>query len=156
MVETDRLTSQEIRALRAAGLRPKRTSERDLLAESRKRLERILESSLTVESVSELLRLPVQDIREFIEAKKLYAIQGRGQLRLPRFQFHNESLVSCFDQVAPFIPAHWNPIDVENWFNLPDPDLYADEEQEITLSPKTWLLDGRSPEPIIFVLRLID
>ncbi len=156
MAETDQLTSQEIRALRDAGLRLERTSGRDLLAESRKRIERIIESSLTIESASELLRLPVQDVCELVEAKKLYAIQDTGQLRLPRFQFHNELLVTCFDQIAPLIPVHWNPIDVENWFNLPDPDLYIDEEQETTLSPRAWLLDGRSPEPIIAVLRLID
>lgn len=34
-------------------------------------------------------------------------------------------------------------------FVLPWADLVVDEEREIVVSPRTWLLEGRDPRPVI-------
>jgi hypothetical protein len=41
-------------------------------------------------------------------------------------------------------PVH--PVTILNWFALPNPDLYLDEEEARPVSPRHWLLSGGDAE----------
>jgi hypothetical protein len=142
----------EVAALRRGGvdLSPPKPEEPDPLARSVARYAAMLATSYTTYEVARMLGKTEGRIRQRVAGKTLYGLQtaGRGH-RLPAFQFEGGGEVPNIGKVIRVLPEDLHPVEVLNWFTLPNPDLYLDEEEEHPVSPKEWLLSGGGPEVLI-------
>jgi hypothetical protein len=75
-----------------------------------------------------------------------------GSWRLPRFQFERRAVIPGLAQVLKALPADLLPLDVVDWFALPDADLQL-ESDVAPLSPREWLLSGRPVEKVVNLAR---
>lgn len=51
-------------------------------------------------------------------------------------------------EIIAALPQALNPLDVAQWFLAPDPDLEI-AGQDIPLSPRDWLLRGKSVDTVV-------
>jgi hypothetical protein len=82
-------------------------------------------------------------VRQLLAARKIYGLQVHGAWKIPLFQFVDDGLLPGLEEVVPALSRDLHPIGVYHWFNTPNPDL-APEELGRELSPREWLLTGRS------------
>lgn len=109
----------------------------------------MLASSYTTSEVARLLEVSEGRVRQRISEGTLYGVKlGRGH-RLPSFQFAGGREVPGIGDVLRVIDRGLHPVGVENWFTLPNPDLYLDEEEERPVSPKEWLLAGKGSKTLV-------
>lgn len=151
--EPDReFSSEEVAALGRGGvdLSSLKSSELDPLARTAARYTAMLATSYTTSEVAQMLGKTEGRVRQRVAEKTLYGLQvaGRGH-RLPAFQFEGGGEVPNIGKVMRVLPEDLHPVEVLNWFTLPNADLYLDEEEEHPISPKEWLLSGGSPEVLI-------
>jgi hypothetical protein len=139
----------EIDALRSVGLSTERwkTGERtDPLAQSIADYMALLDTSLTTSQAAKYLKVDPSRIRQRVRAGSLYGIEYDGEKRLPRFQFERRKILPGLAE----LPAYLSPIDVAEWFLSPNPDLEVEEQP---VSPRQWLLGGRSVERVVSLAR---
>lgn len=139
------LTAAEQAVLEAGGLRLKRTSGRDLVAETTVKFAAIVERSLTAEQVAERINMTSSRVRQLIATRELYSFRLDGKRLVPDFQIRNRKLIPNIGEVNQAIPEAMHPVGVYNWFHLENADLSIDEDQETLLSPLDWLAEGRDP-----------
>jgi hypothetical protein len=107
----------------------------------------LLQTGLTVAQSALRLKIPIHQVRKRLQAKTLIAIgEGRGQ-RLPAFQFTEEGVVPGWATVAQKLVGEYSIVAVEQWLLQPHPDLVIGED-EISVCPRSWLLDGRDPQAV--------
>lgn len=83
-----------------------------------------------------------------------YAVRVRGgERRLPRFQFSEEGAISGMEEVMREVPKGAHPVALQNFFLSPNPDLRLDAEEEVSISPRDWLLSGGNPEALVCLAR---
>ncbi|MCP3959443.1 MAG: hypothetical protein GY719_16460 [bacterium] len=82
-------------------------------------------------------------------ARTLFGFRQDGSWWIPDFQFEGDRTVPGAERVLPQIQPSISPVAVARWFLTPWADLVVDEDREIVVSPKTWLLEGRDPAPVI-------
>ncbi|MGI9121823.1 MAG: hypothetical protein ACR2FR_02915 [Rubrobacter sp.] len=82
-----------------------------------------------------------------------FADVGTEKNRLFAFQFEGGKEVPGIAEVLAHMDRSVHPVAVLNWFVLPNPDLYLDEEETGPVSPRHWLLSGSDPE---FLARLVE
>ena len=147
----DDLSAAEVAALRSVGafkdegpVRP----ENDPLIRSQAEYMALLEESLSATEAAKLLHVDVSRIRQRLRERSLYGIEHEGAWRLPRFQFERRLVIPGLAQVLKALPADLFPLDVVDWFVLPDSDLQLDSDAE-PLSPREWLISGRPAEPVV-------
>jgi hypothetical protein len=79
-------------------------------------------------------------------------LEYEGSWRLPRFQFARRLVIPGLAQVLQALPSDLFPLDVVDWFLLPDPELQSDSDAS-PLSPREWLLSGRAIETVAKLAR---
>ncbi len=147
------LSRTEIEALRSVGLSTERwkTGERtDPLAQSIADYMALLDTSLTTSQAAKYLKVDPSRIRQRVRAGSLYGVEYDGEKRLPRFQFERRHILPGLAEVLAELPANLSPIDVAEWFLSPNPDLEVEEQP---VSPREWLLSGRSVEHVVSLAR---
>ncbi len=112
-------------------------------------LRELREQSLSTTEAAARLGVNSSRIRQRLLARTLYGFKDGGSWRVPEFQFDGDHLVSGVESVFPEIRSSVSPITVARWFVLPWEDLVVDEDREIVVSPRAWLLEGRDPAPVI-------
>ncbi len=147
------LTAQEQAVLHEGGLRLKRSSGRDLVAEGAVRFAALVERSLSAEEVAKRLKVTPGRVHQMISNRELYSFRLDGKRLVPEFQFANGKLIPNIAQVNKVLPDTMHPLGVFNFLHLENTDLYIDEEQEELLSPIAWLAEGRDPERVIFMAK---
>jgi hypothetical protein len=145
------LSRQEVAALGRGGLdlSPPEPGEPDPLARTAARYAALLATSYTTSEVARMLGRTEGRIRQRISDGTLYGLEtwGRGH-RLPAFQFEGGEEVPNVGKVLKSLGRDPHPVEVENWFTLPNPDLYLGREEDRPVSPKEWLLSGGGPEAL--------
>jgi hypothetical protein len=149
------LTAAETAALHAVGAfkgdTPIRT-DNDPLIRSQAQYMALLEESLSATQASKLLNVDVSRIRQRLRERSLFGLEQEGAWRLPRFQFERRRVIPGLVQVLKALPEDLFPLDVVDWFVLPDSDLQL-EGDPAPLSPREWLLSGRPVEPVLALAR---
>ncbi len=112
-------------------------------------LMELQEQSLSTAEAAARLGVNSSRIRQRLLARTLYGFKDHSSWRIPEFQFEGDHLVPGVESVFPEIRLSASPVTVARWFVLPWEDLVVDEERETVVSPKTWLLQGRDPAPVI-------
>lgn len=150
------LTGAEAEVLSRGGLDPSRPSSGfsgGQLARTVAKRAAMLASSLTVSEAAGLLGVSESRIRQRIGDGTLYAVRAFKEQRLPRFQFADGGEVPNSGEVLREVREGVHPVSVENWFTLPNPDLYLDEDEAEPVSPRDWLRSGGSPEAVVPLAR---
>ena len=149
------LSVSEATALRSVGAYPDVTPVgvgNDPLLQCQAQYMALLEESLSAADAAELLHVDVSRIRQRLRERSLFGIDHEGSWRLPRFQFGHRLVIPGLARVLKALPADLFPLDVVDWFALPDPDLQLNGDAA-PLSPREWLMSGRPAEPVIELAR---
>ena len=145
----------EAEALRSVGAYKDEASlrvENDPLIKSQAQYMALLEDSLSAAEAAKLLRVDVSRVRQRLRERSLFGIEYEGSWRLPRFQFERRLVIPRLAQVLKSLPPDLFPLDIVDWFVLPDPDLQLDSDAA-PLSPREWLQSGRPVEAIVTLAR---
>ena len=67
--------------------------------------------------------------------------------KIPIFQLEDGRLLPGLEEILAALPEELHPIAVCNWFMTPNVDLVP-KDLEHPLSPREWLLAGRSPKTV--------
>jgi hypothetical protein len=94
----------------------------------------------------------VSRVRQRLRERSLFGLEYEGSWRLPRFQFERRLVIPGLAQVLKALPSDLFPLDVVDWFLLPDPELQSDSDPS-PLSPREWLLSGRAIEIVARLAR---
>lgn len=145
------LSAAEAEALRGIGAFKDNTPidpDNDPLIRSQAQYIAVLEESLSAAEAAKLLRVDVSRVRQRLREHSLFGIEHEGTWRLPRFQFERRFVIPGLAPVLKALPVDLFPLDVVDWFVLPDPDLQLDSDAR-PLSPREWLLAGRPVEAVV-------
>jgi len=149
------LTAAEIAALRSVGAfkdeAPVRADD-DPFIRSQAEYMALLEESLSAAEAAKLLHVDVSRVRQRLRERSLFGLEHEGSWRLPRFQFERRLVIPGLAKVLKALPPDLFPLDVVDWFLLPDPDLQLDSDPA-PLSPRQWLMSGRSVETVATLAR---
>lgn len=140
------LSPAETAALGEGGLdlRHPQPGEPNPLLEGAARFAKILSESLTVREAAERLgSVNGSRVRQRLTSSPptLYAVKVGREWRLPVFQFEARGTVHGVEEVIAALPSDLDPVSVESWFSLPNPDLVREDEGR-PLSPLEWLRTG--------------
>jgi DNA-binding protein Rv2175c, wHTH domain len=145
----------EVAALRSVGAFKDEApvqADNDPLIRSQAQYMAVLEESLSAAEAAKLLHVDVSRVRQRLRERSLFGIEHEGSWRLPRFQFERRAVIPGLAQVLKTLPPDLFPLDVVDWFVLPDPDLKLDSDTA-PLSPREWLLSGRPVEAAVTLAR---
>jgi hypothetical protein len=145
------LPAAEATALRGVGVFKDKASVRadnDPLIRSQAQYMALLDESLSAAEAAKLLHVDVSRVRQRLRGRSLFGIEHEGSWRLPRFQFERRLVIPGLAQILKALPSDLFPLDVVDWFVLPDPDLQLDSDAA-PLSPREWLLSGRPVEAVV-------
>jgi hypothetical protein len=149
------LSATELDALRGVGAFKDDVvvgADNDPLIRSQAQYMALLEESLTAAEAAKLLRVDVSRVRQRLRERSLFGLEYEGSWRLPRFQFERRLVIPGLAQVLKALPSDLFPLDVVDWFLLPDPELQSDSDAS-PLSPREWLLSGRAIETVARLAR---
>jgi hypothetical protein len=122
----------------------------DPLLRSQAQYMALLEESLSTAEAAKLLKVDVTRVRQRLRERSLFGLEYEGTWRLPRFQFERRLVIPGLALALKALPPDLLPLDVVDWFLLPEPELQI-EGGPAPMSPREWLLSGR---PIDIVVRL--
>ena len=144
-------SEEEIMALEEGGLdlSPREEGGPDPLARMAAKYVALLASALTTKEAAEVLEVGESRVRQRLGEGTLYGVKAGRENRLPAFQFEGGKEVPRIAQVLKHIDRSLHPVAVLNWFMLPNPDLFLDEEEARPVSPRYWLLSGGDPEVLV-------
>ncbi len=123
-------------------------ADNDPLIRSQAQYMALLEESLSAAEAAKLLRVDVSRVRQRLRERSLFGIEHEGSWRLPRFQFERRLVIPGFAPILKALPPDLFPLDVVDWFVLPDSDLRLDSDTA-PLSPREWLVSGRPVEAVL-------
>lgn len=149
------LTAAEIEALRGVGAFKDDASmpaDRDPLIRTQAQYMALLEESLSAAQAAKVLNVDVSRVRQRLRERSLFGIEHEGSWRLPHFQFERRRVIPGLAAVLKALPEDLFPLDVVDWFALPDADLQL-ENDPAPLSPREWLLSGRPVQPVVAIAR---
>ena len=144
-------SEEEITTLEGGGLdlSPQEEGGPDPLARTVAKYVALLASALTTKEAAEVLEVGESRVRQRLREGTLYGVKAGRENRLPAFQFEGGKEVPGIAQVLKHIDRSLHPVAVLNWFMLPNPDLFLDEEEARPVSPRHWLLSGGDPEVLV-------
>jgi hypothetical protein len=148
-------TASEAAALRSVGAFKDEASipeDNDPLLKSQAQYMALLEESLSAAEAAKLLNVDVSRVRQRLRDRSLFGIEHEGSWRLPRFQFERRHVIPKLSHILKALPLDLFPLDVVDWFVLPDSDLQLDGDTA-PLSPREWLLSGRPVEAVVTLAR---
>lgn len=149
------LSVAEVDALQSVGLSTERWTQggrTDPLAQSIADYMALLDTSLSTSQAAKYLKVDPSRIRQRLRERSLYGVEYDGEKRLPRFQFERHKVVPGLAHVLAELPGHLSPLDVAEWFLSPNPDLELEGRSE-PVSPREWLLSGRSVQTVVALAR---
>ena len=141
-----------LRACGADGLDGVTRAGRDNLARVAGEYAQLVASALSVGRTAERLGTSPSRVRQLILERSLYAFDGPSGRVLPRFQFAGDGALPGLAEVLRAINPEAHPLAVESFFLEPTPDLEPERAGE-ALSPRDWLLSGRSVQPVLALAR---
>jgi excisionase family DNA binding protein len=118
----------------------------DPLARTAAKYLALLASALTTKEAAQVLEVGESRIRQRLREGTLYGVKAGRENRLPVFQFEGGKEVPGIGKVLKHVDCSLHPVAVLNWFMLPNPDLFLDEEEASPVSPRYWLLSGSDPK----------
>ena len=145
------LSAAETTALRNVGAFKDETPiqvDNDPLIRSQAQYMALLEESHSAAEAAKLLHVDVSRVRQRLRERSLFGIEHEGSWRLPRFQFERRLVIPGLAQILKALPPDLFPLDVVDWFLLPDSDLQLDSDTA-ALSPRDWLLSGRPIDAVV-------
>jgi len=125
--------------------------EPDPLAQTTVKYAAIVTRSLSSKAASRRLGLSPGRIRQMIGDRSLYSFLIGHRRYVPDFQFQGNRLVSNIAGVNKALPSDLHPVEVYNWYHLPNLDLYLDEDIDHTIRPLEWLKGGYDAERVVFL-----
>ncbi len=149
------LPAAELAALRGVGAFRDETAigvDNDPLLRSQGEYMALLEESLSTAEAAKLLKVDVTRVRQRLRERSLFGLEYEGTWRLPRFQFERRLVIPGLAQVLAALPPDLFPLDVVDWFLLPEPELQLDSDRA-PLSPRGWLLSGRPIDTVVKLAR---
>jgi hypothetical protein len=149
------LSAAELKALRGVGAFKDDAviaATDDPLIRSHAQYMALLEESLSASEAAKLLRVDVSRVRQRLRERSLFGLEYDGSWRLPRFQFERRLVIPGLAQVLKALPSDLFPLDVVDWFLLPEPELPL-ESDAAPLSPREWLLSGRPSHAVVRLAR---
>ncbi len=151
----DDFSASEVAALRSVGALKDEMNvapENDPLIQSEAQYMALLEESLSAADAAKLLRVDVSRIRQRLRERSLFGIEYEGSWRLPRFQFERRLVIPGLARILKEIPSDIFPLDLVDWFLLPEPDLRL-EADTAPRSPREWLVSGRPVDAVATLAR---
>jgi hypothetical protein len=144
-------SEEEIMVLEEGGLdlSPREEAGPDPLARTAAKYVALLASALTTKEAAGVLEVGESRVRQRLGEGTLYGVKAGRENRLPAFQFEGGKEVPGIAQVLKRIDRSLHPVAVLNWYTLPNPDLFLDEEEARPVSPRQWLLSGGDPEVVV-------
>jgi hypothetical protein len=152
---THDLTEAEQAVLRRGGLVLKEQLGPDPLAETAAKFAAIIESSLSTTEVGKRLRIGPGRIRQMVADRTLFSIRLEGRRYIPILQFVKGRLVPNIGRVNAALNPELHPVEVFDWYTMPNPDLFDGDDYEQTVSPLDWLKAGNDPEPVVRLAKLL-
>lgn len=152
---THDLTAAEQAVLRRGGLVLKEQAGPDPLAETVAKFAAIIESGLSTTEVGKRLRTGPGRIRQMVADRTLFSIRLDGRRYIPIFQFVKGRLVPNIGRVNAALNPELHPVEVFDWYTVPNPDLFDGDDYEQTVSPLDWLKAGNNPEPVVRLANLL-
>jgi hypothetical protein len=152
---THDLTEAEQAVLRRGGLVLKEQLGPDPLAETAAKFAAIIESSLSTTEVGKRLRIGPGRIRQMVADRTLFSIRLEGRRHIPILQFVKGHLVPNIGRVNAALNPELHPVEVFDWYTMPNPDLFDGDDYEQTVSPRDWLKAGNDPEPVVRLAKLL-
>lgn len=149
-------TIEEADVLRRGGLDPSPgDSERreDALGQTAAKYALILASALSTREAAARIGVSEGRVRQRLKEGSLHGVGTPRGHRLPAFQFTEDGEVPNVGAVLRSLDRDLHPVATQNWFTLPDPDLYLDVDEERPVSPREWLLAGGSPDAVVPPMR---
>ena len=138
------LTTGEQAVLRAGGMTLEPIPGDDPLADTAVKYAAIVTRSLSAEDARQRLGISASRVRQMIANWSLYSFLIDGKRYIPDFQFGpKDKLIPNIARVNKALNPRMHPVEVYNWFHLPNVDLYLDDNMEATVSPLDWLNIGR-------------
>ena len=148
------LPAAEQAVLRAGGLELEPQSGPDPLARTAVKYAAIVERSLTSREVAERLRLAGGRVRQLIADRSLYSFLMDSRRLIPAFQFLPDGgLVPNIAVVNRALSPRLHPVEVFNWLNAGNSDLFRDEDLDATVSPLEWLKAGYDAARVALLAR---
>jgi len=151
----DDFSASEAAALRSVGAykdeAPMRVED-DPLIKSQAQYMALLEDSLSTAQAAKLLRVDISRVRQRLRERSLFGIEYEGSWRLPRFQFERRLVIPGLARTLEALPTDLFPLDLVDWFVLPDADLRTDGDPA-PLSPREWLQSGRPVDDVVQLAR---
>ncbi len=146
----DELTVEEIAVLKEGGVDLSTVVDRDPVAETAIKYAAIVESSLTFKEVAARLGRSESQVRQMIARRTLYSFTLEARRYIPVFQFDKKGkLLPNITKVNPVLSRDLHPVEVFEWYTLPKPDLYLNDDIDQTISPIAWLADGRDLRTLV-------
>lgn len=148
------LTAAEIEVLRAGGVDFEREVTRDPFESTAVLFAALVESSLSTAEAAARLGVPANQVRQLIARRALYSIKLDDRRYIPQFQFRQGgALVPNVTRVNAALPPDLHPVEVYEWYTLPEPDLAIGGEGGRAVSPLEWLDTGGDPARAIMLAR---
>ena len=139
----------------SAGSRVSRPLPRPEADELPSTLPELRDQSLSAAEAADRLGVNASRIRQRLLRHTLYGFKDGGSWWVPEFQLTKRRVIPGLEKVIPVLRSTVSPVAVARWFVTPWEDLVVDEERETVVSPRTWLLEGRDPEPVAAQARLL-
>jgi hypothetical protein len=137
-----------VAAIREAVVDP----DNDPLIRSQAEYMALLEESLSTAEVAKLLRVDITRVRQRLQVRSLFGLEYEGTWRVPRFQFKRRLVIPGLAQVLKALPPDLFPLDLVDWFLLPEPELQLNSDNA-PVSPREWLLLRRPIDPVVRIAR---
>jgi hypothetical protein len=154
------LTEDEMALLNQSGVElpaAAREPGEDPVTQSIAAFARLVTQSLSVEDTAKRLRVQSSRIRQRLggSTRTLYGFKLGNSWRVPPMQFAGKGTVPGLGPVVAALPRDLHPLEVVGWFTQPQADLENDADSA-PLSPRDWLLGGRSPEAVAALARELE
>ncbi len=153
---TEELTAEEQAVLRRGSLTLEPQSGPDPLAKTVVKYAAIVARSLSSKAVSCRLGLSPGRVRQMIANRSLYSFLIGRHRYIPDFQFQGNRLVPNIAAVNKALPQDLHPVEVYNWYHLPNLDLFLDENIDETIRPLDWLKGGYDAERVVFLANRME
>jgi hypothetical protein len=149
---TTGLTVEEQAVLREGGLTLEPTPGPDPLAETVVKFAAIVQRSRSTKEVSKRLSLAPSRVRQMIANRSLYSFLIEGNRYIPDFQFGVDGrLVPNITRVNKALNPRMHPVEVFNWYHLPNVDLFLNDDIDKIVSPLDWLKGGQAVEQLLLL-----
>ena len=152
----EELTPEEQAVLKEGGVDLDAKARRDPLAETAVQYAAIIASSLTTQEAAERMGIPESQVRQMIARRTLYSILLNNRRYIPIFQFEKDGpLVVNITKVNAALNPELHPVEVYDWYTRQNPDLFAGDDIDATMSPLSWLRGGGDVKKLVMLARRI-